>query len=70
MQTATQQRVELDVKRNRAVQEATLLINWLRESGYIAPACMREAVYDLAEMFHKEGVEITTEEQRKLALLK
>jgi len=59
-------RLELDVKRNRAHQDATLLISWLRDRGCIAPACSREAVHVLAEEFYKHGVEITTEEQRKL----
>lgn len=64
---ATAAMIELDVKKNRARQEATFLINWLRERGYIAPACAREAVYDLAEAFYKDGVEFTNREQREAA---
>lgn len=69
MQTATQQGLKLDLKRNRARQYATMLIHELQERGHIAPSCRSEAIYDLTELFYKEGVEITTDQQRHLTKL-
>lgn len=66
METATQQGLRIDVKRNRAIQQATQLIHELSQAGYIADFCRSAATYRLADLFYKHGVEITTEEQRRV----
>ena len=63
--TALQRRVELDTKMHRANQYATMLIHELSEAGFIADFCRHEAVYHLAQLFYKQDIEITTEEQRR-----
>lgn len=65
-QTAIDARLKMDIKYNRARQEATSLVHALDEAGFIAPYCRNEMCYFLTDLFHKHGVEFTTEEQRKL----
>lgn len=67
METAEQQRLEINVKRNRAGQYATMIIHELSQQGYIADRCCSDAIYYLADLFYRQDVEITTEEQRRLA---
>lgn len=65
METATQQRLQIDLKRNRAVKYATMVVCELSQAGYIASHCYSEAVHHLAEIFYKEDVEITTSTTRR-----
>ncbi len=70
MQTATQARLMLDVKLNRARQYATMIVHELSEGGYLPSRCLGEAREHLTDIFYREDVEITTAEQRKIAVLR
>ena len=64
--TATDQALHLDIRRNRARQQATQLIHELHQAGYVADRCRDEAIHHLTDVFDKHDVEFTTVEQRKL----
>ena len=64
METATNARLQLDIKRNRARQYATMIV--MEMQAHIPESSRREAIYDLANMFEKADVEITTAEDRKI----
>jgi hypothetical protein len=66
METATQQTIRLDIKRNRAQQNAQMLVRELVQGGYLADRCQRDAISHLADVFYRLDVEITTAEQRAL----
>lgn len=63
-ETATGQKVRLDIKRNRALQQASSIIHELFQGGYIADYCRAEAIRHLSDTFYRLDVEITTAEQR------
>ena len=69
MQTATDQSTHLDIRRNRARQQATQLVYELHRAGYIADYCRDSASWHLTDIFYAHDVEFTTAEQRKLAEL-
>lgn len=64
MAPALAQSLKIDLERNKARQYAAQLVHELFSAGLIAEACYREAECHLTELFHKQGVEITTKEQR------
>ena len=67
MTTATQARLTIDVRENKARQQAAMVIHEMRD--FIPDYCKREASRHLAELFYREDVEITTAQARRMKSL-